>query len=246
MGKRFILNISLCLFLLVNAGCAFFHSHLGLGNQAAQRPSLIATAPGTSAASAGISTQAGSETKAPASTIPLVSSAKRRGNQPESVIYLLKVGDPVVIYLRSLPGVQGGEQSIEGIINENGDVNLPFIDTVHIAGCTTSEAEQKIRKIYLDGKIYKYITVSVVLPGRAYYVRGEVRTAGKFPLYGATTIVQAIATAGGFNEFANPGNVQVVRGEKKFRVNVEDLEKHPERDVELEPGDVIIVGRSIW
>ncbi|MFH0954137.1 MAG: polysaccharide biosynthesis/export family protein, partial [Verrucomicrobiota bacterium] len=157
--------------------------------------------------------------------------------------YRLKPGDPLVIYLRGIPGQ---EQQIEDIVDESGVINMPYINVVQAGGRTTTELEQTIRKAYLDQQIYKYITVNVVVPARSYFVKGEVRQPGRFPLVSGMTIVQAIAGAGGFSEFADRGNVEVIRGTRRFRVNVRELEQHPERDRELEAGDVITVQRSFF
>jgi polysaccharide export outer membrane protein len=160
--------------------------------------------------------------------------------------YHLKPGDSIVVFLRGIPGVPGGEQQLDDVIDENGEITLPYINTVQAGGKTTTQVEQTIRKAYLDQQIYKYITVNVVVPSRSFYVRGEVRGPGRFPLTSGVTILQAIAAAGGFTEFANPGKVEVVRGSEHFRVDVDELEKHPERDKQLEAGDLIIVGRHLF
>lgn len=156
--------------------------------------------------------------------------------------YRLKPGDPVAIRLTGIPK----EELIEDIIDEDGYVTMSFINRVHAAGRTSAELEREIRQTYLDRKIYKDVTVNVVARAQGYYVRGEVREAGRFTLLGEVTIVQAIAAAGGYTEFANPRKVRVLRGGKSFEVDVRELEQHPERDVAVEVGDVIVVPRSVF
>jgi polysaccharide biosynthesis/export protein VpsN len=163
-----------------------------------------------------------------------------------STVYRLKAGDPVVIYLRGIPGAAGGEQQIEDVIDENGSINLPYVGAIQAGGKTSTELEQTIQKTYIDQQIYRYLTVNVVVPARSYYVRGEIRQPGRFPLLSRVTIVQAIAAAGGFTEFASPTKVEILRGNQRIRINVSEFEKFPERDKELESGDVIIVQRSFF
>jgi polysaccharide biosynthesis/export protein VpsN len=186
---------------------------------------------------------------APRATLPVAAPAFKLAAAPaaggkEYTPYRLKPGDPVIINLRGLVGIAGGQQQIEGNVNENGEVNLPLIGVVKAAGRTSSELEEAVQREYLDQQIYKYITVNVLVPSRVYYVRGEVRQPGRFPIFSGVTIVQAIAAAGGFSEFANPSKVEIVRGTDHFRVNVTELESRPEKDREVEVGDVIIVPRS--
>ena len=158
----------------------------------------------------------------------------------------MKAGDPIVIYLRGIPGIPGGEQKMEDIIDENGAINLPYLGSIQAGGKTSTEVEQAIHKAYIDQQIYKYITVNVVVPSRSYYVRGEIRQPGRFPLMSRVTVIQAIAAAGGFTEFANPSKVEILRGDERIPVNAAVLERHPERDKEIEAGDVIIVQRSFF
>lgn len=196
---------------------------------------------------------AGSAAAAKSTAIPApASSASRKGaaatasNLSSSAAYHLKAGDPIVVCLRGIPGVAGGEQQIEDIIDENGVINLSYIGAIQAGGKTSTELEQTIQKAYLDQKIYRYLTVNVMAPSRSYYVRGEIKQPGRFQLLSRVTVVQAIAAAGGFTEFANPSKVEILRGNQRIRINAAEFEKHPERDKEIESGDVIIVQRSFF
>ena len=157
-------------------------------------------------------------------------------------IYLLKAGDPLVVYLLGIPD----EQQIEDIIDENGYINLPYIGLMQAAEKTSSGLELDIEKAYSEKQIYKRLSVNVIVPTRSYYVRGEVKAPGRFPLMSGISVVQAIAASGGYTDFADPTKVIVVRGGKKIYVNMRELEKNPEKDMDVEAGDVIIVPRSFF
>lgn len=160
-------------------------------------------------------------------------------------VYRLKVGDPVVVYLRGIPGAPGGEQQIENIVGEDGCIQLPYINDVNVLNMTATEAQEIIRKAYLDQRIYKQIAVNVVIPSRSYYIRGEIRQPGRYPLVGTVTVLQAIAAAGGYTEFASR-SVEIYRGDKRIELNMRQIEKRPELDRVIEPGDIIVVDRSIF
>lgn len=153
--------------------------------------------------------------------------------------YRLRSGDTLIISLRTVQVEQ-----FETLVNEDGDVKLPFIGVVRAAGLTGSELENKIQKDYIEKKIYRYMTVHVLVPTRSYFVRGEVRAPGRFSLVGSVTVIQAIATAGGYTDFADPTDVRMTRGDKTIRVNAREIERSPEKDVEVESGDVIVVKRT--
>ena len=207
-----------------------------------RRPAMMAPAPVSLEPVAGA--MAGTAGREDATSQPLPSGwaeGTPAGKSP--VAYRLKAADPIIIYLRGIPE---GEQSVDQVIDESGAISLPYINSIQAGGRTPTEIEQAIRKAYLDQQIYKYVTVNVVVPSRSYFLRGEVRQAGRFPLVSDVTLVQAIAGAGGFTEFADAGNVEVIRGTRRFKVNIRELEKHPDRDKGIQAGDVIIVHRSFF
>jgi polysaccharide export outer membrane protein len=90
--------------------------------------------------------------------------------------------------------------------------------------------------------------VSLVQSGSSrFYVLGQVTKAGVFPLTTRTTLVQALAQAGGFKEFAKVDRIVIVRedgGEPTFiPVNYKKLESGTDlqQNVVLRPGDTILV-----
>ncbi|NKB24049.1 MAG: hypothetical protein GKR87_06680 [Kiritimatiellae bacterium] len=158
-------------------------------------------------------------------------------------VFRLKSGDTVLINLRSIPE----ETEVQDIIDENGNITLPLIDKVQASGKTAAELEDLIQKTYVTQKIYKGITVNVVIPSQSFYVRGEVKTPGRFPIDNVgVTLVQAIAIAGGYTDFANAKKVKIIRGRETLTRNLRDLEKNPEKDEDINAGDVIVVPRSIF
>jgi polysaccharide export outer membrane protein len=79
-------------------------------------------------------------------------------------------------------------------------------------------------------------------------VLGRVAHSGSFPLSSDTTVLDAIATAGGFMDFAKETGVYVLRstpggGQKRLAFNYKDVikGKHPEQNIKLEPGDTVVV-----
>jgi polysaccharide export outer membrane protein len=122
---------------------------------------------------------------------------------------------------------------------------MPLIDQVKAGGLTPAELERAIRDQYLNRKFYKYVTVNVNLPSRSYFISGEVRAPGRFPLLGGgTTLRQAIAAAGGYTDFADRKKIEVKRGNNIMRFSAEAVDKGEQEDLTIETGDVINVNRS--
>jgi polysaccharide export outer membrane protein len=155
-------------------------------------------------------------------------------------IYRIRKGDGLVMMVRTATAEQ-----LEIVVDENGEVRLPLLDPIRAAGLTTTELEQAIKKAYIQGKIYKDVTVHAYVPSRSYFLQGEIRAPGRYPLsQGRITLLQAIATAGGYTDFAASGRVEIIRRGETIRVDVKDLEKYPDRDIQLESGDLIKIPRT--
>ena len=149
----------------------------------------------------------------------------------------------MIIFLR---GILPKDDELQDIIDEAGYLNLPYIGAILAAGKTSSQLENEIQKTYLEKQIYKSITVNVVMPSQSFFVRGEARGPGRFSLVTGMTVLQAISAAGGYTDYADPKGVNIIRSGKVIRVNATDLERHPEKDVAIEPGDVIVIPRSLF
>jgi polysaccharide export outer membrane protein len=124
-----------------------------------------------------------------------------------SSVYRLKVGDAIFI---TLSGSLGVNEQIETQVDERGFVKLRYIGSVRAEGRSATELEREIEAEYTDRQnIYKEIYARVVLPNTFYFIGGEVRSPGRFPLVGSVSLSQAVVSAGG----AHPGP----RGSVYFR-----------------------------
>lgn len=227
---RFILRLGLGLLLAVNVlggtGCGMFRF--------AKKAPEVVTPPALSAPAATNTTSV-----ARPAVAPRIGDAAVASRAP----YRLRYGDPVIIFLR---GILPKDDQIEDIVDERGYVTLPFIDDVMAAGRTSSELERDIQRIYIDRQIYRSVTVSVVSPSQSFFVQGEVRQPQRYPLVSGMTVLQAIAAAGGYTEYADSRKVSLTRGRDVKIINMRDVERNPQQDLSVESGDVIRVPRSIF
>lgn len=222
------------------ARAAAAQSSVRIPPPAAQPPLSVSQAPAVPAASAPLPTPQ-SDYAVPSPTPVSVPPSQFRsagGTSP----YVLKPGDFIAIYLRGIPR----EEEIQDVVDEQGYVTLTYINEVKAAGKTTSELERAIREAYLTAEIYKNISVNVVMMQQSYFVRGEVKSPGRFALMSGVTLLQAIAAAGGYTEFAQPKKVKLIRGDDSRIIDVRDIEKNPEKDIPIEAEDVIVVPRSVF
>ena len=152
---------------------------------------------------------------------------------------VFRSGDRVIITLSGIPR----PEERQDVIDDTGKVSLPFVGGIVIEGKTPSEAKRMIEQAYIDGGFYRSISVTIVAQEEEFFVRGEVRRPGRHPWRSGMTLTQAIIAAGGYTEFARPGQVQLIRKEVKNVHDVNRIEAGRDRDPPVEPGDTIIVGR---
>lgn len=155
---------------------------------------------------------------------------------------VLSRGDRIMISLRGIPRAE----EIQNVIDGLGEVTLPYIGQVRVAGLTTSDAERLIETAYIDGDFYKAINVIVVAEDKVYFVQGEVARQGKFPMSGDVTLLQAITEAGGYTAFANRKNVKVIRGDQVIFYNARDIADGKGIDPPVLADDIIVVQRSVF
>lgn len=136
-----------------------------------------------------------------------------------------------------------GEESLSGefFVGGNGKVSLPLIGEVQAAGLSVKDFQDEVQRIFSDGYL-KFPRVSAeVLNYRPFYILGEVMKPGQYPYTNGLTVLNAVATAGGFTYRANKG-----------RVYIKHTDETEERTVEIEgatavaPGDTIRIGERIF
>jgi len=161
--------------------------------------------------------------------------------------YRIQVNDTLMISIR---GITPEQPNLEMVVDEKGDVKMPYINTVKAEGSTASELEDAIRQSYLNHKIYKNLTVNIIIPAQAtpaptFYIKGEVHQPGRILFQNGMTVLTAIAAAGGPTDYFSP-DMTLLRGTQKIKINYNDIEKHPDHDQPVQAGDIIIVEKSLF
>ncbi len=132
-------------------------------------------------------------------------------------------------------------------VRPDGKISMPLLNDITAAGLTPLQLRDEITE-----KLKKYVSdprVTVVVTGmnsRRVFATGEVVHTGPMTLLPHMTMLQALAQAG-FTQFANPKAIYLLRNENgrqvKLPFNYKEVVKgnHPEQNIELRPGDTIVV-----
>ena len=134
------------------------------------------------------------------------------------------------------------------LVRIDGYISFPLLNDVKAAGMTTAQLTQSIQNGLKDFISNPVVTVTVKSPAsKRFYILGEVRRTGEYPLIKNLTALQAFAIAGGFTEWASKKEIIVMRqegGEEKiYRVNYKDIIKGEDLDqnIRIQADDTIVV-----
>lgn len=133
-------------------------------------------------------------------------------------------------------------------VRPDGKITLPLLNDVQAAGMTPMELASYIREELKKFITNPQVTVSVSeINSRRIYVNGEVSRSGAYPMLPHMTILQALSGSGGFTPFARVKNIYILRMQDGKSVKIpfnykEAIKgKNPEQNIELQPGDTIVV-----
>lgn len=174
-------------------------------------------------------------------------------NQPPaapSQRYTLKASDVLGLTFRYTP-----DFNHDTIVQADGFVQLKGVpNAVHIQGMTVQEAQREIVKAYAT--ILKDPDVTVTLKDfeKPYFVvSGSVKNPGKFDYRDHTTVMQAVAIAGGFDNSAKHSQILLMRRYSNDLVQVTMVDvrqvmkgKDLNKDLEVRPGDTIFAPKSAF
>lgn len=134
-------------------------------------------------------------------------------------------------------------------VRPDGKITLPLVGQIEASGQTTNSLQTEITR-----KLTKYIQqpdVTVIVQdakSHRFNVIGDVLRPGSYSLGTQMTVLDAIAVAGGFGEFAKVTDIYVVRHKSngtyaRIRFNYKAAVRGDRQDLNLDlvPGDTIIV-----
>jgi len=158
-------------------------------------------------------------------------------------LYIIGAGDVLNVLTWKEADFSGSFQ-----VRYDGKITLPLVGDILAAGRTPEQLAE-----HLEAQIGRFVelaqvTVSIEQANSAqFFVIGKVAQQGAFPYTGEIRVVQALALAGGFQEFAKLSNIFVIRETRGrlvyFPFNYDDLvgKRKLGGNMILLPGDTIVV-----
>lgn len=134
-------------------------------------------------------------------------------------------------------------------VRSDGKISLPLAGEMQAAGQTPRQLEQEIVK-----RLQSYISepeVTVIVTeskSQKVNILGMVARPGEYLLTSTTTVLDAIAMAGGFKDFAKQKSMYVLRQaadgtQQRLPFNYKDVIKgrNPEQNIRLQAGDTVVI-----
>src|SRR5271155_5803002 len=200
--------------------------------------------------SIGALAQSDSASQPPASAPP--AADKQAGDKPAQGAYAAHSDNSYVIGANDVLAINVWKEpdiSRSVPVRSDGKISLPLVGELQAGGQTPRQLEQEITK-----RLQSYISepeVTVIVTdskSQKVNILGMVARPGAYLLTSSTTVLDSIAMAGGFKDFAKQKSIYVLRQasdgtQKRIPFNYKDVirGKNPEQNIRLQAGDTVVV-----
>ncbi len=134
-------------------------------------------------------------------------------------------------------------------VRSDGKISMPLIGEIQASGRTPIQLKNEITtrlRAYLTAP--EVIVIVQQMNSQKFNILGRVLKPGSYPLLATTTVLDAIAVGGGFQDFAKQKEVYILRhtadrGEVRIPFNYKAVIRgsHPDENIKLLPNDTVVV-----
>ncbi len=168
---------------------------------------------------------------------------------PPSLDYVIGVGDVLLVTVAGKPEFTAtlptGTSKVQGSrVDGAGNIHLPFLGAVKVAGLTIFQTREKLQGLLLKYVREPWVVVEVAeYHSQPLYLLGQFKNAGTYYLDRPLTLVQGLSLGNGFDPTANLRGARVSRDNRIMRVDLADLLMNGDsrQNIWLRAGDTIYV-----
>ena len=183
-----------------------------------------------------------------ATTAPPAVAKPEPASQANSTVhpdgYVIGAEDLISVYVWKEP-----DMSKTVPVRPDGMISLPLVGEIKAAGHTPVQLQDVLAEAMKKYVSDPQVTVIVEkISSLSFNIVGEINKPGSYPLTRRMTVLDAIAAAGGFRDFANTKKIYVLRkaadgAEQRLLFNYKDVikGKNSQQNIELQPRDTIVV-----
>jgi polysaccharide export outer membrane protein len=134
-------------------------------------------------------------------------------------------------------------------VRSDGKISLPLAGEIQAAGLTPLKLEQEIAATLKNYIAEPEVTVIVQqINSQKFNILGQVNRPGAYVITNSATVLDALAVAGGFRDFAKQKSIYVLRqnadgSQTRIPFNYKEVVKgqNPAQNIKLQPRDTIVV-----
>ena len=166
-------------------------------------------------------------------------------------LYRISAGDELKITVYQERDLTGSFE-----VKEDGTITYPLLGQVYVENLTKMEGEQRISELLRrDYLVNPFVSIAFASYNkRQVLLMGHVTKPGTyvFPEEKNYTLLELITEAGGFTGYANVNGTKIVRNQegkdKKLVIDprMNDIVRGKKADIELQPGDLIVVPERLF
>ncbi len=177
-------------------------------------------------------------------TTPVNSSGNGSAAKPHDDSFVIGNDDVLAINVWKEPDIS---RSIP--VRSDGKISLPLVGEVQAAGRTPLKLEQDIADKLKNYIAEPQVTVIVQqINSQRFNILGMINKPGSYALSNSATVLDAIALAGGFRDFAKQKAIYILRqnpngSQTRIPFNYKEVVKgtNPAQNIQLQPRDTIVV-----
>jgi polysaccharide export outer membrane protein len=191
-----------------------------------------------------VAKESASQSFVPADVSASSTSTNSAVPKPHDKDFVIGNGDVLAISVWKQPDLS---RSVP--VRSDGKVSLPLIGEIVAAGETPAKLEKELTSKFQPYLAEPEVTVIVEqINSEKFNILGRVAKPGSYLLVNPTTVLDAIALAGGCKEFAKEKQIYILRRhpdgtETRLPFNYQEVikGKSTEQNVDLQPRDTIVV-----
>lgn len=129
-------------------------------------------------------------------------------------------------------------------VRPDGMISMQLVGEIKAAGMTPEQLAKVLAERLSATHKHPEVNVQVVkVLSKKFFIQGEVRRPGSYPLAVPTRMLEALVNAGGFQDFAKTKKIYLLRGTQRFPFNYAEVSKgkHTEQNILVQNGDQIFV-----
>lgn len=158
-------------------------------------------------------------------------------------LYIIQPNDMLEVFVWKEP-----ELTRKVLVRPDGRISFPLVQDMQAASLSPGQLKVQVEKALSEFLNAPEVTIIVeAIQSYRVYVLGKVQNPGVVTVEKPVTVLQALALAGGFQEFAREEEMSIIRNAGNehllFNFNYKDVirGKKPEQNILLRSGDVVVV-----